>query len=122
MSAEILINIGPRESRAALLDGGVLQEVFIERASRRGLVGNVYKGRVSRVLPGMQAAFVDAGLARTAFLHVDDIATPDAQFDAQSVVAAGGPGAPPAPAEGAASHAGPSPTPLPSTPPFSSQA
>ena len=56
MSAEILINIGPRESRAALLDGGVLQEVFIERASRRGLVGNVYKGRVSRVLPGMQAA------------------------------------------------------------------
>jgi ribonuclease G len=97
MSAEILINIGPRESRAALLDGGVLQEVFIERESRRGLVGNVYKGRVSRVLPGMQAAFVDAGLARTAFLHVDDIATPDAQFDAQSVVAAGGPGAPPAP-------------------------
>ena len=55
MSAEILINIGPRESRAALLEGGVLQEVFIERASRRGLVGNVYKGRVSRVLPGMQA-------------------------------------------------------------------
>jgi ribonuclease G len=73
MSGEILINVGPRETRAALLENGVLQEVFIERASRRGLVGNIYKGRVSRVLPGMQAAFVEAGLERAAFLHVDDI-------------------------------------------------
>ncbi len=92
MSAEILINVGPRESRAALLEGGVLQEVFIERASRRGIVGNIYKGRVSRVLPGMQAAFVDAGLSRTAFLHVDDIAGPQSQFDAQAVVTAAGAG------------------------------
>ncbi len=72
--AEIFLNVGPRETRAALLEGGVLQELQIERASRRGLVGNLYKGRVSRVLPGMQAAFVDVGLERTAFLHVADIA------------------------------------------------
>ncbi|MDR2215335.1 MAG: ribonuclease G [Nevskiaceae bacterium] len=76
MSFEILLNASPRECRAALLDNGVLQEVFIERASRRGLVSNLYKGRVSRVLPGMQAAFLDVGLARTAFLHVADILGP----------------------------------------------
>lgn len=74
MSVEIFINIAPRESRAALLEDGVLQEVHIERASRRGIVGNLYKGRVTRVLPGMQAAFVEIGLARTAFLHAHDIA------------------------------------------------
>ena len=79
MSLELLVNIGPRESRAALLDHGVLQEIYIERASRRGLVGNIYKGRASRVLPGMQAAFVDVGLTRTAFLHVDDIAASQAE-------------------------------------------
>ena len=80
MSTEILINGGLRETRAAIVENGALQEVHIERASRRGLVGNVYKGRVTRVLPGMQAAFVDAGLERAAFLHVDDIAVtrPDA--------------------------------------------
>ena len=77
MSVEIFINIAPRESRAALLEGGVLQEVHVERASRRGIVGNLYKGRVTRVLPGMQAAFVEIGLARTAFLHAQDIAAPD---------------------------------------------
>ncbi|HUN74274.1 MAG TPA: ribonuclease G [Steroidobacteraceae bacterium] len=71
---EIYVNVGPRETRAALLENGALQEVQIERASRRGIVGNLYKGRVSRVLPGMQAAFVDVGLERTAFLHVADIA------------------------------------------------
>ncbi len=71
---EILINVTPRETRAALLENGILQEVFIERATRRGLISNIYKGRVSRVLPGMQAAFVDIGLDRTAFLHASDIA------------------------------------------------
>jgi ribonuclease G len=76
MSIEILVNAAPREMRAALLDNGALQEVFIERASRRGLVSNLYKGRVSRVLPGMQAAFLEIGLARTAFLHVADILAP----------------------------------------------
>ncbi len=75
-NAEILINITARETRAALVEGGVLQELFLERASRLGIAGNVYKGRVSRVLPGMQAAFIDVGLERTAFLHASDIARP----------------------------------------------
>ena len=70
---EILVNVTPREVRAALLENGILQEVYIERASRRGLISNIYKGKVSRVLPGMQAAFVDIGLERTAFLHASDI-------------------------------------------------
>ena len=85
MSIEILVNAAPRETRAALLDNGSLQELFIERASRRGLVSNIYKGRVSRVLPGMQAAFLEIGLARTAFLHVADILgpPPDPVNDAQ---------------------------------------
>ena len=70
---EILINVTPRETRAALIENGSTQELYIERASRRGIVGNLYKGRVSRVLPGMQAAFIDNGLERTAFLHAGDI-------------------------------------------------
>ena len=73
MSIEILVNVAPRETRAALLENGVVQELHIERTSRRGLVSNLYKGRVSRVLPGMQAAFVEIGLERTAFLHAADI-------------------------------------------------
>ncbi len=76
MSEEILISVTPRETRVALLESGVLQEIYVERTRRRGLVGNLYKGRVTRVLPGMQAAFVEAGLARTAFLHASDIARP----------------------------------------------
>ena len=71
---EIFVNVTPRETRAVLVENGSAQELYIERASRRGLVGNFYKGRVSRVLPGMQAAFVDIGLARTAFLHAGDFA------------------------------------------------
>jgi ribonuclease G len=74
VTIEILINVAPRESRAAMLENGVLQELHIERASHRGLVSNLYKGRVSRVLPGMQAAFVEIGLERTGFLHAADIA------------------------------------------------
>ncbi|HEY6483201.1 MAG TPA: ribonuclease G [Steroidobacteraceae bacterium] len=77
MSIEILVNVAPRETRAAILENGVLQEIYVERTSRRGLVSNLYKGRVSRVLPGMQAAFVDIGLERTAFLHAADIANAD---------------------------------------------
>jgi ribonuclease G len=76
MSTEILINAGIHESRAAVVENGVLQEVFLERDSRRGLISNIYKGRVSRVLPGMQAAFIDIGLERTAFLHASDIFDP----------------------------------------------
>ena len=79
MSAELLVNVTPRETRVALIESGVLQEIFIERANRRGLVGNIYKGRVCRVLPGMQAAFVDIGLDRAAFLHASEIADADAQ-------------------------------------------
>lgn len=71
---EILINVTPSEVRAALLENGVLQEVYVERAARRGLISNIYKGHVSRVLPGMQAAFIDIGLERTAFLHASNIA------------------------------------------------
>jgi len=74
VSIEILVNVAPRETRAAILENGVVQELHIERTSRRGLVSNLYKGRVSRVLPGMQAAFVEIGLERTAFLHAADIA------------------------------------------------
>ncbi len=70
---EILVNVTPSEVRAALLENGVLQEVHIERAARRGVISNIYKGRVTRVLPGMQAAFIEIGLQRTAFLHVSDI-------------------------------------------------
>jgi ribonuclease G len=73
MSEEILINVTPPETRVAVIENGVVQEVVVERASRRGLVGNIYKGRVCRVLPGMQAAFVDIGLERAAFLHASDI-------------------------------------------------
>src|SRR5688500_17008615 len=76
MTAEILVNVSPREVRAALVENGVLQEIFLERANRRGLISNIYKGRVSRVLPGMQAAFVDIGLERPAFLHASDIVHP----------------------------------------------
>ena len=73
MTEEILINLTAREVRAAVIENGVLQEVLIERSSRLGLTGNIYKGRVVRVLPGMQAAFVDLGLARTGFLHASDV-------------------------------------------------
>ena len=77
MTTEILINVAPRENRAALIENGVLTELFVERQSRRGIVSNLYKGRVQRVLPGMQAAFIDVGLERTAFLHAADIAAPN---------------------------------------------
>jgi ribonuclease G len=73
---EILINVTPREVRAALLENGILQDVYIERAARRGLISNIYKGKVTRVLPGMQAAFIDIGLERTAFLHASNISRP----------------------------------------------
>ena len=73
MSNEILVNVTPQETRVAVMEQGVVQELHIERASSRGIVGNIYNGRVSRVLPGMQSAFIDIGLDRAAFLHVADI-------------------------------------------------
>lgn len=72
---EILINITPQETRAAVVTDGIAQEILIERDEKRGLVGNIYKGVVVRVLPGLEAAFVDIGLERAAFLHVSDIYT-----------------------------------------------
>ena len=73
MSAEILINVTPQETRVAVMHLGAVQELHIERSSQLGLVGNIYFGKVCRVLPGMQSAFIDIGLERAAFLHVADI-------------------------------------------------
>ena len=78
MSEEILVNVTPRETRVAVVENGMLQELHIERGWRRGVVGNLYKGRVQRVMPGMQAAFIDIGLERAAFLHANDIHRPNA--------------------------------------------
>jgi len=73
VSEEILINVAPMETRVALVDNGVLQEVYLERTRRRGMVGNIYSGKVSRVLPGMQAAFIDIGLDKAGFIHANDM-------------------------------------------------
>ena len=77
MSDEILINITPPETRVAVVENGVLQEIYLERTRKRGLVGSIFRGRVSRVLPGMQAAFVEVGLERAGFLHASDVVSPD---------------------------------------------
>src|SRR6476660_2748250 len=73
MTEDILINITPQETRVALVVQGAVQELHIERTLTRGLAGNIYLGKVVRVLPGMQSAFIDIGLERAAFLHVADI-------------------------------------------------
>jgi ribonuclease G len=83
MGDSIIINSTPTEVRVAYLDNGVPVEVYVERRAERGVVGNIYRGRVVRVLPGMQAAFVDVGLERTAFLYVND-ALPRAPAQAPS--------------------------------------
>ncbi len=75
MSKEILINSGIREVRAAVLTGGNVSEIFIERVNKKSAAGNIYKGKVVKVLPGMQSAFVEIGLQRAAFLHIADIYT-----------------------------------------------
>lgn len=84
MSEEILMNITPMESRVALVENGVLQEIYVERSRSRGIVGNIYKGKVVRVLPGMQAAFVDIGLERAAFIHASEI-NPKSEIDGDYV-------------------------------------
>ena len=81
MSEEILINVTPVETRVALVENGMLQEAYIERTSRKGIVGNIYKGKVVRVLPGMEAAFVDIGLERAAFIHASDVITSESTSD-----------------------------------------
>ena len=73
MQQDILINWSPQETRVAVVEQGAVQELHIERTLERGLVGNIYLGKVSRVLPGMQSAFIDIGLERAAFLHVADV-------------------------------------------------
>lgn len=73
MTEEILVNVTPRETRVAVVENGMLQELHIERGWSRGVVGNIYKGHVQRVMPGMQAAFVEIGLERAAFLHANDV-------------------------------------------------
>ena len=73
MGQEILINVTPQETRVAVMEHGIAQELHIERSSSLGIVGNVYRGKVCRVLPGMQSAFVEIGLQRAAFLHAADV-------------------------------------------------
>ncbi len=73
MATELIVNASLPETRIALMENGEIQEILIERAQGKGIVGNIYKGRVTRVLPGMQAAFVDIGLEKAAFLYVDDV-------------------------------------------------
>ncbi|MDD5028432.1 MAG: ribonuclease G [Rhodoferax sp.] len=85
MQEDILINWSPQETRVAIVEGGALQELHVERTLERGLVGNVYLGKVARVLPGMQSAFIDIGLERTAFLHVADVWRPPAEGETISM-------------------------------------
>src|SRR5512144_2866526 len=73
----LVINVDIRETRVALIENGIIVELHIERETSRGTLGNIYLGKVSRVLPGMQAAFIDVGLERAAFLHVEDLIRPD---------------------------------------------
>lgn len=73
MGSELIINVLPQETRVALLENGLLAEIYFEREKDRGIAGNIYKGKVVRILPGMQVAFVDIGLNKAAFLYVDDI-------------------------------------------------
>ena len=91
---DILINWAPQETRVAVVEHGAVQELHIERALERGLVGNIYAGRVARVLPGMQSAFIDIGLERAAFLHVADV-----HVNGQIGPGHGGASSPPTPIE-----------------------
>lgn len=86
MSAELLVNVAPFETRIARVEDGLAEELYIERENERGLKGNIYKGRVQRVLPGIQAAFVDIGMEKAGFLYAGDIAVPESQ-DAEMAAA-----------------------------------
>ena len=102
MPKELLVSASERETRVAVLEEGSVAEVQIERRKQRGTVGNIYKGRVTRVLPGMQSAFVDVGLEKDAFLYVADVGEEVDDFDAfGSGGAAAALEASPAPSEGA---------------------
>lgn len=88
MNSEILVNVTPMETRVAVVENGAVQEIFIEREQTRGIVGNIYRGKVVRVLPGMQAAFVDIGLERAAFIHASDFDQPKREGEAQKSIQA----------------------------------
>src|SRR5881397_1686604 len=84
MSREIVINATKHESRIAVLDEGQVVELWIERTRHRTIVGNIYKGRVTKVLPGMQSSFVDLGLERDAFLYVSDVLEDFEDYETES--------------------------------------
>src|SRR5229473_4011048 len=84
MSREIVINAAKHESRIAVLDEGQVVELWVERTRHRTIVGNIYKGRVTKVLPGMQSAFVDLGLERDAFLYVSDVLEEFEEYENES--------------------------------------
>ena len=88
MNEDILINWSPQETRVAVVENGAVQELHVERTLERGLVGNVYLGKVARVLPGMQSAFIDIGLERAAFLHVADVWHPPVDGETLSMARA----------------------------------
>ncbi|MFI4944788.1 MAG: ribonuclease E/G [Burkholderiales bacterium] len=90
MARDLIVSSNPRETRVALLEDGLVAELFLEREAQRGIVGSIYKGRITRVLPGMQSAFVDLGLERDAFLHASDAIAelPDNELSADEVSAA----------------------------------
>jgi ribonuclease G len=116
MTKDLIVSSTPQETKVALLDDGIVSEIFIEREAHRGIVGNLYKGKVTRVLPGMQSAFVDIGQERDAFLYVADVIeeldenllTPEEA----GLPAAGTPGGAPAEADAATGN-GPVPSPTP---------
>ena len=81
MTKEMIISSNGHETRVAILEEDQVTEIFIERERQRGVVGNVYKGRVSKVLPGMQSAFIDIGLERDGFLYVSDVIDTIEEFD-----------------------------------------
>jgi ribonuclease G len=91
MQEDILINWSPQETRVAVVENGAVQELHVERTAERGLVGNIYLGKVARVLPGMQSAFIDIGLERAAFLHVADVWHPPAEGESLSMARASQP-------------------------------
>ncbi len=89
MSEDILVNVTPQETRVAVVVQGIAQELHVERTATRGIVGDIYLGKVARVLPGMQSAFIDAGLDRAAFLHVADIWRHEVRREAAAALASG---------------------------------
>src|SRR6187397_3595164 len=81
MNKEMIISSGAHDTRVAILEDDQVVEIFVERENQRGVVGNVYKGRVSKVLPGMQSSFIDLGLERDGFLYVADVIDTMEEFD-----------------------------------------